>query len=139
MAAAAKYKDFFVWCIMQLAAGDHSWMLAKQASNWFKDSHRRGTLKQKLGYCILWMENEGDSLLIWYVAKYKAVLHLMSLLDDAENRSSHQLTAASTLLEISCQVNSTLTSDDIVRNGSMLDPLGDTPLKLFEIYSDEIE
>jgi hypothetical protein len=82
------------------------------------------------------MENEGDSLLIWYVAKYKAVLHLMSLLDDAENRSSHQLTAASTLLEISGQVNSTLASDDIVRNGSMLDPLGDTPLKLFEIYSD---
>jgi hypothetical protein len=68
--------------------------------------------------------------------KVQAVLHLMSLLDDAENRSSHQLTAASTLLEISGQVNSTLASDDIVRNGSMLDPLGDTPLKLFEIYSD---
>ena len=134
----SKYRDFFVRRIMQLAAGDRSRILAKRLTG-SKTLIYETYLEQKSGHRILWTENEGGSLLIWYVAKHKAVSRLMTLIDDAESRSSRQLTAASSLSEISSGIDSTLTGDDIYEDRIMLDPLGDTPLKLFEVNSDEIE
>ena len=77
------------------------------------------------------------SLLIWYVAKHKSVSRLIGLIDDAESRSKRQLASASTLSDFKRDYNGEDESADEER--IMLDPLGDTPLKLYEIGIDEVK
>jgi len=134
-----KYLDFFVRRMKQLAAGDRSRILAKRLTG-SKTLIYETYLEQKSGYRILWTESEADgSLLIWYVAKHKSVSRLMGLIDDAENRSSRQLTSASILSELE-DVDAQITEVEHPAAAKiMLDPLGDTPLKLYEVNTNEIE
>jgi hypothetical protein len=123
----SKYREFFIRRIEQLATGDRSRILAKRLTG--SNSIIYETyLEQKSGHRILWTESSDGSLLVWYVAKHKDVSRLMDLIDDAESRSSRQLTLASELPEMGgsddgreCE---TATGEHI-----LLDP-GNTPLKL---------
>jgi hypothetical protein len=132
-----KYREFFVRRMKQLAAGDRSRILAKRLAG-SKTIIFETYLEQKSGHRIIWTEGVDQSLLIWYVAKHKDVSRFAGLIDDAQSRSSRQLTLASALPEIregGERTDSVVEGEDTV----VLDPLGDTPLKLFEVHPNEIE
>lgn len=121
----------------QLTSGDRSRILAKcltGSKTLIYETH----LEQKSGHRILWTENADGSLLIWYVAKRKNVSRLMDLIDDAKCRSSRQLTSASSFPQLQCDTRDT-EHDGSELERIMLNPLGDTPLKLYEVHGDEIE
>jgi hypothetical protein len=133
-----KFREFFARRMKQLAAGDRSRILAKRLTG-SETLIYETYLEQKSGQRILWTESDDGSLLIWYVAKHKSVSRLMGLIDDAENRSSRQLTSASTLPNIHDETEAKVVSEQVEAERIMLDPLGDTPLKLYEVAPDEIE
>jgi hypothetical protein len=127
-----KYREFFVRRMEQLASGDRSRILAKRLKG-SKGTIYETYLEQKSGFRILWRE-EGDTLLIWYVAKHKNVSRLVQLIDAAENRSAREHSPASDIIELGGNVKESeempsLYSEDRI----MLDPLDNVPLKLYEV------
>jgi hypothetical protein len=132
----SKYRAFFIRRIEQLATGDRSRILAKRLTGSNTIIYET-YLEQKSGHRILWTESSDGSLLVWYVAKHKDVSRLMDLIDDAESRSSRQLTLASELPEMDESVDGreceTATGEHI-----LLDPFGNTPLKLYAVHREDI-
>jgi hypothetical protein len=130
-----KYLEFFVRRVEQLAAGERSRILAKRLTD-CETTIYETYLEQKSGHRVLWTEN-GNSLLIWYVAKHKNVSRLMSLIDDAESRSKRQLVHASKLSDI--EKTSNIDDESATEEEIMLDPLSDTPLKLYKVSPEDIK
>jgi hypothetical protein len=71
------------------------------------------------------------------MAKHKNVSRLMSLIDDAESRSKRQLVDASKLSDI--EKTSNIDDESATEEEIMLDPLSDTPLKLYEVSPEDIK
>jgi hypothetical protein len=93
--------------------------------------------KLDAGQRILWTETH-RGLIVWYVLKHDDVSRCVRLMDKAESRSNRQLTTSSTLPEIGGQF---LPSDDLQAGSSeevILDPQGDTPLRLYSIRREDI-
>jgi tetratricopeptide (TPR) repeat protein len=94
-------------------------------------------LEQKSGQRILWTYS-GKDLLIWYVAKHKDVSRLIGRIDDAESRSNRkQLSSATTLPDFQ-QAENTSEGQEIDLGRILLDPLGDTPLKLYDLDREDL-
>lgn len=84
------------------------------------------TLEQKSGFRILWTL-EGDTIVIWFVAKHKSVSRLMKLIDDSKSRSARQMMPSSVLAQL---------SDNSQANGSqrrILLDIGNAPLKVYDL------
>lgn len=126
-----KYRAFFVRRMQQLTSGDRSRILAKRLTG----SKTTIYLEQKSGFRILWTENDGATLLIWYVAKHKSVSRLMKLIDDAEDRIRRQLTPGDLLLGESKVSDAGPRQHQLI----MLDPRGHTSLKLYNVPSTELD
>jgi hypothetical protein len=104
-------------------------------------------LEQKSGQRILWTFS-GENLLIWYVAKHKEVSRLIGRIDDAESRSNRQLSSATTLPDFQHDENTPggqAIDDENTPGGQaidlgriLLDPLGDTPLKLYKLHREDL-
>jgi hypothetical protein len=132
----SKYREFFIRRIEQLAAGDRSRILAKRLTGSNAIIYET-YLEQKSGHRILWTESSDGSLLVWYVAKHKDVSRLMDLIDDAESRSSRQLTLASELPEMDDSVDGR-NCETAAGEHILLDPFGNTPLKLYAVHREDI-
>jgi hypothetical protein len=133
-----RYVDFFVRRMKQLSSGERSRILAKRlnGSTTAKVPIYETYLEQKSGFRILWTEKD-DYLLVWYVAKHHRVSRLMRLIDDSKNRSERQRISINDIDEMNpdaINAGSTEEKDEIV-----LDPLGNVPLKIYDVGTDEIE
>mmetsp|Transcript_29648 Transcript_29648/g.81504 ORF Transcript_29648/g.81504 Transcript_29648/m.81504 type:complete len:2695 (-) Transcript_29648:60-8144(-) len=123
------YRDFFLRRVKQLAAGDRSRILAKGLVG-SKTRIFETYLEQKSGFRILWTKMAGNEIRIWYVAKHDDVSRLVKLIDCAEERSTRSLVTAASQFE---------TSESVLRDSIVLDPFGNTPMKLYEVTFDEVD
>lgn len=134
-----KYKAFFVRRMRQLKAGDTSRILAKRlvgCSTPIFETY----LEQKSGYRILWTIDGNNGLLVWYIAKHKDVSRLARLIDDAASRSQRQLVSIADLPELRSQVvGMNANAAEASSRRVLLDPAGNTPLKLYELRFDEMD
>jgi hypothetical protein len=141
----SKFRGLFVDKITRLAAADgpdgrkYMKRLAGCKTRIFETY-----LEQKSGQRILWTFS-GENLLIWYVAKHKDVSRLIGRIDDAESRSNRQLSSATTLPDFQIDENEDFQHDENTPGGQpidlgriLLDPLGDTPLKLYELHREDL-
>lgn len=71
---------------------------------------------------------------MWYVAKHDNVSRLMERIDDSKSRSQRQLISAADLIESG---NGTCTEEGDRR--IMLDPMGNIPLKVYEVCTAELD
>ena len=160
----SKYVQFFIRRMKQLSGGERSRILAKRLKSNYNGSGNTTSktdatvtnndkkrmpiyetyLEQKSGFRILWTE-KNDYLLVWYVAKHKSVSRLMKLIDDSKNRSHRQRISVEDLPEMK-----DLSIDAIVEKNDdyydqqqqheiVLDPLGNVPLKVYDIPTDEMD
>lgn len=83
---------------------------------------------------MLWTESR-TGLLIWYIVKHKAVPRHLKLIEEAEKRSSRQLTPASMVVH---EANGNGESAELSSDFIMLDPKGHTPLKLYNVPSQDL-
>mmetsp|Transcript_31441 Transcript_31441/g.75852 ORF Transcript_31441/g.75852 Transcript_31441/m.75852 type:complete len:2512 (-) Transcript_31441:67-7602(-) len=120
-----KYKDFFVRRITQLSRGERSRILAKRLKGSKTVTIYETYLEQKSGFRILWTE-EGNDILVWYVAKHDVVSRMVKLIDDSQARSNRQLVRAETSNDASEKDDMTCSSRIV------LDPMGNVPMKVFE-------
>lgn len=133
----SKFRGLFVDKITRLAAADgpdgrkYMKRLAGCKTRIFETY-----LEQKSGQRILWTFS-GENLLVWYVAKHKDVSRLIGRIDDAESRSNRQLSSATTLLDFQHDDNSS-GGQAIDLGRILLDPMGDTPLKLYELHREDL-
>lgn len=102
------------------------------AHYWYLTSSNSETyLEQKSGFRILWTE-EGESIIIWFVAKHKEVSRLMKLIDDSKSRSARQQMPEALVAELQ-------NDSPRPRKKVMLDVFGNAPLKLYDFGSDSID
>jgi hypothetical protein len=133
----SKYREFFIRRMQQLKAGNRSRILAKRltgCSSVIFETY----LEQKSGFRILWTKASDGSLLVWNVAKHKEVSRLARLIDDADSRSRRQLESVTSLLKMEAG-GETKTPETDGKARVLLDPFGNTPLKLYKLGFDEIE
>jgi hypothetical protein len=133
-----KYVDFFVRRMKQLSSGERSRILAKRlnGSTTSKMPIYETYLEQKSGFRILWTEKD-DFMLVWYVAKHHRVSRLMRLIDDSKNRSERQRVSIDAIDVISPDDNNYASPE--LNHEILLDPLGNVPLKVYGVGTDEIE
>lgn len=136
----AKYRGFFIRRLKQLSSGDRSRILAKRlkgSQNLIYESY----LEQKSGYRVLWTppSSSGDELIIWYVAKHKSVSRLMLLIDDSKTRSARQRVVASHELPELNETSSSAASSANSHSDFLINPLGNVPLKLYNVSMDNVE
>ena len=86
-------------------------------------------LEQKSGFRILWTE-EGDNIVIWFVAKHKEVSRLMTLIDDSKSRTARQHLPQSLISELE---NDNLLPQTASREEVLLDVFGNVPLKVYDM------
>ena len=123
-----KYRSFFVRRMQQLARGERSRILRKPLKG--SNSHIFETyLEQKSGHRILWTE-EGENIVVWYVAKHKQVSRLMQLIDDSKSRSARQQMPQTLSDEL--QSEKSITLDDS-KEKVLLDIVGNVPLKVYDV------
>lgn len=89
-------------------------------------------LEQRSGQRILWTLSNQD-LIIWYVAKHDNVTRLCNLIDNAESRSSRQLSSAARVPD--AQRGEGMIDTERI----LLDPLRDVPLKLFALPMKDVK
>ena len=141
-----KYVDFFVRRMKQLSSGERSRILAKRlnGSTTTKVPIYETYLEQKSGFRILWTENY-DYLLVWYVAKHHRVSHLMRLIQDSKNRSDRQrisIHEAGINIDDSGNADASMDRNTTTRKDHheiFLDPLGNVPLKVYDVGTEDIE
>lgn len=131
----SKYRDFFIRRIKQLASGDTSRILRKRLKGSTRTIYEV-YLEQKSGFRILWTE-EGDQVLIWYVAKHKNVSRLIKLIDDSRNRSDRTRVYIDDVEGLD-DINASITKNNRDRKEILLDPLGNVPLKRYEVTLNNI-
>ena len=131
-----KYRDFFIRRMKQLSGGERSRILAKRlnGSTTAKVPIYETYLEQKSGFRILWTERD-DYLLVWYVAKHKSVSRLMRLIDDSKSRSDRQRMSIDEISEL----NDDFPADRDDEHEIFLDPLGNVPLKVYDIGTEDID
>ncbi|GFH43984.1 P-loop containing nucleoside triphosphate hydrolase protein [Chaetoceros tenuissimus] len=132
----SKYRDFFIRRIKQLASGDTSRILRKRLKGSTRTIYEV-YLEQKSGFRILWTE-EGDQVLIWYVAKHKNVSRLIKLIDDSRNRSNRTRVYIDDVEGLD-DINASIMKNNKDRKEILLDPLGNVPLKRYEVTIDNID
>jgi hypothetical protein len=125
-----KYKDFFIRRMKQLSCGERSRILAKRLVG-SKQTIYETYLEQKSGFRILWTERH-YSIFVWYVAKHKNVSRLMGLIDSATNRSESQRISGFDMEEVKDE-------EGHHRHKVFLDPLGNVPLKIYDIDINAID
>ena len=134
-----KYVDLFLRRIEQLARGERSRILQKNLTG-SKTTIYETYLEQKSAQRIMWtpvVEAGKHSILIWYVARHKEVSRLMALIDHAEQRQAKVfVSAAESLYENDQEANDIMVIDP---EDILLDPNGDTPLKLHQVSADNIK
>jgi len=133
-----KYRQFFVRRMKQLNAGDRSRILAKNLKGSKSVTIFETYLEQKSGFRILWTSGDNKDILVWFVAKHKNVSRLMLLIDDSMNRSARKTTSIAVLPEFQEEGHES-TAAIAIKENIILDPLGNVPLKLYNICFDEIE
>lgn len=121
------YRSFFVRRMQQLANGDRSRILQKRLKG-SKSAIYETYLEQKSGFRILWTE-EGETIIVWFVAKHKSVSRLMQLIDDAKSRSARQQIPYN-LVEQSNQSRET---------ANILLDIGNAPLKVYDVSFHELD
>jgi len=136
-----KYVGLFVKRMRQLSGGERSRILAKRlnGSTTSKVPIYETYLEQKSGQRILWTEKD-DYLLVWYVTSHDRVSRLMRLIDDSKNRSTRQRVSMNDMNEFddgSLTMNGDDNSED--EHEIFLDPLGNVPLKVYDIGINDIE
>jgi len=132
-----KFKEFFIRRLQQLQNGDRSRILAKHLKG-SRSTIFETYLEQKSGHRILWTERTGaQEILIWYVAKHKDVSRLMKLIDESQRRGLRQRMSVPNF-DPSQQTLPTAHRFEN-ENEVVLDPLGNVPLKIYEIRCDELE
>ena len=90
-------------------------------------------LENKSGWRILWTQEDG-CLVIWFVCQHKAVSRLAKMIDDAKNRSERQQLPNSFISEVKTDVSAAENNVDI-----KLDPIGNVPLKLYDISFESVD
>jgi flagellar biosynthesis GTPase FlhF len=132
-----KYVSLFVRRMRQLSGGERSRILAKRlnGSTTNKVPIYETYLEQKSGYRILWTEKD-DYLLVWYVANHDKVSRLMRLIDDSKSRSQRQRVSINDMDEMKDACHNAKTKDE---DEIFLDPLGNVPLKVYDIGINDIE
>mmetsp|Transcript_14447 Transcript_14447/g.40206 ORF Transcript_14447/g.40206 Transcript_14447/m.40206 type:complete len:2450 (-) Transcript_14447:2893-10242(-) len=134
--ADEKYREFFVRRLEQLQRGDRSRILAKRLKGSVSTIFET-YLEQKSGHRILWRNEENGTILIWFVAKHKDVSRLMQLIDDSESRSARQrISFMDALPEIAI---SEMGQNYDQNHRVVLNPLGNVPLKVYELESLNVE
>ena len=131
-----KYRDFFIRRMKQLATGESSRILQKRlfgSENTIYETY----LEQKSGFRILWTEKD-DYLLVWYVAKHKSVSRLMKLIDDSKRRSEKTRISITEIEELK-HIGGGSNIEEKQGHEVFLDPLGNVPLKVYNISTDEID
>jgi len=139
--ADKKFRGFFFRRMKQLAEGENkrSRILAKGLVG-CKSRIFETYLEQKSGMRILWIEDEHRKPVIYYVAKHDQVSAFVKLMDRAEARTNRQLLNFSNVSESMLQDGSYAKMiDNAVREQIRVDPMGNTPLKLYEVKTVEIE
>lgn len=137
-----KYRDFFVRRLYQLQAGDRSRILSKRLTGSKNVTIYETYLEQKSGFRILWTE-ERNVIITWYVSSHDRVSYYMRRIDEAYARGSRsrQLYAfdaeTDTFTEVDYEQD--IGDDDYDEQRILLDPLGDTPLKLYAINAGDLE
>lgn len=132
-----RFRMYFERRIRQLALGDRSRILSKRLTGSKNTTIYETYLEQKSGFRILWTEDQ-KGLLIWYVSTHDKVSDYMRRIDKSEERSSRQLVSAASIQEKSKSEEDTDTDFDLRENEVMLDPRGDTPLKVYVLRYHEI-
>ncbi|KAL7456712.1 hypothetical protein ACHAWC_009869, partial [Mediolabrus comicus] len=125
-----KYRSFFVRRMRQLAAGERSRILQKPLKG-SKSIIYETYLEQKSGHRILWTEEKGGKIVIWYVAKHKQVSRLMQLIDDSKSRSARQQMPQALMSEL--QNESYTPPKDEPRREVLLDIFNNVPLKIYDV------
>lgn len=157
--ADSVYRGFFLRRMRQFANGEYerSQKLRKNLTG-CKHIIYEAYLEQKVAQRILFTEcrtkdDEGNvttSILVWYVAKHDYVPRYMGQIDKAEARMNDQFTASASQL---IDENRGSDSDDGDNEGKfegadamilgndtiLLDPLANTPLKIHQLSSTEID
>lgn len=114
--------------MQQLACGERSRILQKR----LKGSEAlifETYLEQKSGFRILWTQ-EGDSIVVWFVAKHKEVSRLMRLIDESKSRTARQQLPESLISDLQ---NENLLHQSTQKERVLLDVFGNVPLKLYEV------
>ena len=122
-----KYRSFFVRRMQQLARGERSRILQK-ALKGSKTLVYETYLEQKSGHRILWTE-EGNNIVVWYIAKHKQVSRLMQLIDNSKSRSARQHVPDSLVSEL--QNEGLLPKNE--PKEVLLDIFGNVPLKVYDV------
>lgn len=120
------YRSFFVRRMQQLASGDRSRILQKRLKG-SESTIYETYLEQKSGFRILWTE-EGDTIVVWFVAKHKSVSRLMRLIDDAKSRSARQKMPESLLND----------GSEAPAENILLD-VSNAPLKIYDLSFHELD
>jgi hypothetical protein len=126
------YRAYFARRIQQLSNGDRSKSLSKRLTG-SRTTIYETYLEQKSAHRILWTENKAK-IRIWYISDHDSVSRFVRLIEDAENRSMRRLTVASEVMEVNTGQH---VGQDLPQ--VMLDPLGVTPLKVYEMSFHEID
>lgn len=128
------YVGFFVRRVEQLASGQRSRILAKRLKGDFKAAIFETYLEQKSGHRILWTVEALGEVLVWNVVSHKKVSRFARLIDSSLGRSNRQLSDAFATLGIDGTDNSASSHPAAI----VLDPFGNTPLKLYTVTSDHV-
>ncbi len=138
----AKYVSFFIKKMERLSRGDRSHKLAKALVGPKNKVIYETYLENKSGQRILWTE-EGGNLLVWYIAKHKSVSRLAGLIDDSDSRSTRQRTDLEDLESLAPGMIENNKGDSFGtpfdERPVVLDPLGNVPLKVYEIPAHDLE
>ncbi len=138
----AKYVGFFIKKMERLSRGDRSHKLAKALVGPKNKVIYETYLENKSGQRILWTE-EGGNILVWYIAKHKSVSRLANLIDDSDSRSTRQRTDLEELESLAPGMIENSKTDSVItpfdERPVVLDPLGNVPLKVYEIPAHDLE
>lgn len=89
------------------------------------------------GWRILWTQ-ESTKLIIWFVVQHKSVSRFAKLIDDAKNRSERQQLPQNFVSELIDDEELAAQKAD-ARQGILLDPSGNVPLKLYEVSYESLD
>ncbi|KAL9181777.1 hypothetical protein ACHAXT_012120 [Thalassiosira profunda] len=131
----AKYREFFVKKLRQLARGERSHKLQKPLKGCKSIIYETYLENRHGGYRILWTE-EGGSIVVWFVAKHKSVSRYAELIDDAKNRTARQQLPQSFVSELESGGSE---HQAPVKREILLDPIGNVPLKTYDVSFDSID
>ena len=112
--------------MQQLGSGERSRILQKRLKG-SQSTIYETYLEQKSGFRILWTE-EGENIVIWFVAKHKEVSRLIQLIDDSKSRTARQHLSEYVISNLRSE--KLLPSQGAAQKEVLLDVFGNVPLKL---------